>query len=315
MNVLSKMSILAAVSAAGLAGLTTAALAEWPEKQVEILVHSGAGSSTDTMARTLANALKEVTDQEIVVTVRGRDALPVLLRSEPDGYTLSTHTRSLLGDIASGKASTSLDELVWVERLLGETYIFAVQADSPHQTAEDLFAAAKADPTSLSMATYRTNSTHQLSALELNKAADADFTIVPYDSGSETVVALLGGNVDAVATNPSNVLQHIEAGTLRGLVVMASERLPLLPDVPTASELGLGVVSYHWRGLVADADVPQGTIAEINAAIDRAIETDVWQEYIVSTGLDNLAVGSAEADASAKAELSMVRDLLAEVGN
>lgn len=310
-----RKSVLFAAVATGLVVSGGAALADWPERQVEILVHSGAGSSTDIMARTLAKALKEVTDQNIVVTVRGRDALSVLLRAEPDGYTLATHTRSLLGDIASDQSSVGLDELVWVERLLGESYILAVLTDSPYQTAEELFEAAKSNPGALSMATYRTNSTHQLSALELVKSAGGEFTVVPYDSGSETVVALLGGNVDVVATNPSNVLQHIEAGTVRGLVVTASERLPLLPEVATADELGYGVVSYHWRGLVTDVDVPAQTISEMNSAIDRAIATNIWQDYVSSTGLDNLAMGSGKADASAKAEFATVQELLADVGN
>lgn len=286
------------------------ALAEWPERNVTIMVHSGAGSSTDVMARTFARALTEATGENVVVTVRGRDTLPALVRAEPDGYTLATHTRSLLGDIASGASSYTHDDIQWIERLLGETYIFAVRSDSPYTTAEELFAAAKENPGSVTMSTYRSRSTHQLAALRLNAAAGAEFNIVPYDSGSETVVALLGGNVDVVATNPSNLLQHVEAGTVRGLVVTSDERLDLLPDVPTALELGLGVESYHWRGIIGSAEIPAEIVAEISDAFDEAIVTDVWQQYLSDVQLQDLSVGPEMANEMAKKELMEVDELL-----
>ena len=284
----------------------TGAEAAWPERDVTVLVHSGAGSSTDRMARAFAKAAEEVTGKNFIVVVKGRDAVPALLKAKADGYMVSTQTRSLLGSLATGRTSYTADDLQWIARLVGETYCLAVRSDSKYKSLKDLFAGAKADPGSVTMATYKTGSTHQISALLLNDAADVKFNIIPFNSGSKTVTAMIGGNVEVVATNPSRMLQYVKAGKARVLTVTSDARHEKLPDVPTARELGYDVVQFHWRGLIGKKGIPASTLAEMEAAIKKITRSKTFQTFIDQQGLSDLYMGPEALTMAAKDDLKEV---------
>lgn len=305
--------LIAILIGASLVTFSSVARAAWPEKDVLLFVHSGAGSATDVMARAFAKALEEVSGKNVIVAVKGRDAMAAVLKANPDGYTFSTQTQSMLGELATGRTSYTLDDFQWIAGLVGETYILAVRADSPYKTAQDLFTAARKAPGDITMSTYRAGSTHQMAILLLNKKANAKFNIIPYDSGNETVVAMLGGNVDVVGTNPSNVVQHIEAGKARGLVVTSAKRLNQLPNVPTAQELGIDVTEFLWRGIIAKKGIPASVLAEMDSAIEKATATDVWRQYVKKAQLESLLLNHAAIDKLAHNDLEDVKDLMSSL--
>ncbi len=290
------------------------AQAAWPERDVTLLVHSGAGSSTDVMARALAKSIENVTGKNVVVIVKGKDAMAALQKANADGYTLSTQTRSFLADLASGRSPFPAEQFQWVARLIGETYAYGVQASSPYKTFADLVAVAKKNPNTISMSTFRTGSTHQIAAVVLNDRAGADFNIIPYNSGSDLVIAMLGGNADVAATNPSQLFEQIAADKARALVVLSAKRHERLPDVPTAKELGYDVEQYHWRGLIGKTGIPEATLNEIDAVMEKAIQDVTFQDYVRKGGLDMLAQGHNELTGEINKELPEIRGIMQRLG-
>lgn len=290
------------------------ASAAWPEKDVTLLVHSKAGSSTDVMARAIAKAIENVTGKNVVVVVKGRDALIALQKAKADGYTLATQTRSFLGSLASGRSHFPAEDFQWVSRLIGETYALGVRADSPWKTAQDLIEDAKKRPGDIKLSTFRPGSTHQISALSLAKEMGTDFNVIPYDSGSKLVIAMLGGNVDVAGTNPSRLIEYMTAGKARALVVMSDKRHDKMPDVPTARELGFPIEQYHWRGLVGKSGIPEQTLKEIDAVMEKVAREPSFVEYVEKEGLDMLVQGHAELSASVESEIVEVKKIMTELG-
>ena len=288
-------------------------LAAWPEKTVNILVHSSAGSSTDIMARALAKGLEDVTGGTFVVTARGREAMPALLNAPADGYTLSTQTRSFLPELMQKQSPFNPEDFRWVAKLVGESYAFGVLVESDLKTFQDLIDQSRANPGEITMSTFSTGSMHQISALLLNDAAGIDVNIVPYNSGSDLVVAMLGGNVDVAASNPSRLIQQVEAGETRVLVVTSEERNPNLPDTPTAVELGYGIVQAHWRGLIAKAGTPDDVLAEIDAALLQAIQSQAFADYVTTEGLEVIYKGPDVLDAVVKQEMAEIKPRLEQM--
>jgi len=164
------------------------------------------------------------------------------------------------------------------------------------------------------MSTYKAGSTHQMSVLLLADMAGAQFNPIPYKSGNETVVAMLGGNVDVVGTNPSNVFQHVEGGKARALLVTSAQRLKRLPDVPTAIELGMDTTQFHWRGIIAKRGIPTETLFEMNAAFARAVKSDIWQDYIKKVQLEDLFLGFEGINEYAENDMVDVKRLGKKMG-
>ncbi|MCO5066593.1 MAG: tripartite tricarboxylate transporter substrate binding protein [Rhizobiaceae bacterium] len=304
------------VAATGLfsLALTGEALADWPEKPVTIFVHSGAGSSTDLMARAFAKAAEEVTGQSFVVEVKGKETMPALHRAPADGYTLATQTRAFLGELAMGAGFYKPEDFQWVARLVGEVPVFAVRADSPYQTFGDLVAAGKANPGTISLATYTAGSTVWADSMKVAKAADVSFNIIPFGSSGETVVAMLGGNADLAATYPSQMVQAVEAKKARVLVVAGEEQLPLLPGSPTLKELGFDVVLSHWRGLIGRQGIPEDVLAQIDAVTKKTVETETFKEWAKLAGVDISYLDHKEAQTRAESEYQDITKSFKDAG-
>lgn len=311
---LSKISQTVVLAAMWGIGFAAPAAAEWPAKTVTILVHSEAGSSTDIMARALAQGLESVTGGNFVVSARGREAMPALLNAEADGHTFATQTRSFLPELMQAHSPFAPEDFQWVANLVGESFTYGVREDDPIESFEDLVERSRANPHAITMSTFATGSMHQLSALILNEAAGIEVNIVPYNSGSDLVIAMLGGNIDVAATNPSRLIQQVEAGEARALVVTSPERHPGLPGTPTAVELGYDVLQAHWRGLIAKAGTPEDVLSEIDAALAAAIETEAFANYIATEGLEMTYMGPEEVSAYVEEEMETIAPRLEAMG-
>jgi tripartite-type tricarboxylate transporter receptor subunit TctC len=298
----------AALAAAALIGSGANAWAQWPDKPVTIFVHSGAGSSTDLMARAFAKAAEEVTGQPFVVEVKGKDTMPALARAKPDGYTLATQTRAFLGEEAMGTGFYKIDDFQWVDRLVGEIPLFAVKADSPYQTFADVVKAAKEKPHTIRLATYTAGSTVWADSMKVANAAGADFNIVPFGSSSETVVAVLGGNADIAITYPSQMIQAVQAKKARVLFVAGEQPIEQLPGVPTLKSVGYDVVLSHWRGLIAKKGVPEDVLKQIDEVGKKVVESATFKDWAKLAGVDIQYMPHDEASEKAGAEYKEIVD-------
>ena len=144
--------------------------------------------------------------------------------------------------------------------------VLAVRAESPWKTLRDFLADARANPGKITFGSSGNYGTMHMPMEMLAAGAGVKLLHVPYTGAGPAVVALLAGNVDAIASGPSTVIQHVKAGKLRVLASWGEGRLASLPDVPTLTESGIPVVFFQWAALFAPAGTPEAVLARLRDA-------------------------------------------------
>jgi tripartite-type tricarboxylate transporter receptor subunit TctC len=262
----------------------------WPTRPVRIVVPFAAGGLADQLARPLAARLQAVLGQPFVVENRpgagGNIAGDFVAKSAPDGYTW------LLGSIGPLAANQFLfpsmpydtrTAFAPASLLVNTPKVVAVNPARPWRTLEELLEAARARPGSLRAGSAGNGSSLHLALEVMNRRAGVDITHVPYRGAAPAVTDLIAGNIDLMVDNLPNILPQITGGQVRALAVATEQRLPQLPDVPTATEAGLrGFVFGTWFGLAGPARTPAEVVARFSASVDAALrEREIggrWRE-------------------------------------
>jgi tripartite-type tricarboxylate transporter receptor subunit TctC len=265
----------AAVLALTLLGAESSAQEAYPSKPITLVVPFPPGGVADIVARPAADALGRVLGAPVVIENKagagGGIGMAYVAKAKPDGYTLllALSSISILPEadkIIGRPPMYQLDQLVPIARLTADPTVLAVRADSPWKTLQEFVADAKKRPAAISYGSSGNYGTMHV-PMEMF-AADAGIKMlhVPYTGAGPAVVGLLGGNIDAVASGPSTVIQHVKAGTVRVLASWGDHRLASLPDVPTLSESGFNAVFFQWSGLFAPAGTPAPVLAKLRDA-------------------------------------------------
>ena len=140
------------------------------------------------------------------------------------------------------------------------------------KTLADVIRLAKAEPGKLNYASAGSGSSQHLATEMLKSAAGIDVQHIPYKGGAPAIVDMLGGRINFMMLNPLEALPHVKAGRLHAIVTGGTQRLPLLPDVPTAAEAGLaGYEATTWWGFLVPAKTPREVVARLNAEINKAL--------------------------------------------
>ena len=258
----------------------TAQAQVFPTKPIRIVVPFGAGGVADLTARTVGQKLSELLGQPVVIDNRpgagGVVAGDAVAKAEPDGYTLllmSNGTAVSAGLFKSLPFDTVRD-LAPISTLGTFDIAIVTTADSRFKTLGDLLAFAKSNPGKLNLGTINIGSTQNLAAELFKTTSGADVQIVPFNGTPAVITALRGGQIDAAVEILGPVLAQINARALRALVVTGNKRSAMLPDVPTAGEMGLkDYVVSSWNALAAPAKTPQSVIARLNRDIVAAVNT------------------------------------------
>ncbi len=270
-----------------MAGMVAAA--EYPTKQVQLLVGFTAGGPSDLSGRALSEASKAFFPKPIVVVNKpgggGVVATSELVRSAPDGYTLghmdvsSLCVSPHLEDNLPYKGPNDIEQII---HCITSQIILAVRADAPWKTMKELISDAKANPGKLRIGMSGLGTTTHLHFMSL-KLAGVPLTEVPFISAVQAVTGLLGGHIEGVVLNVAPVLPHVRAGKLKFLSVFAAERIkdaPELKDVPTLKELG---VSALTEGSMYTIAAPKGTPTRIldylYDVFMKAEKTDFYQKF------------------------------------
>jgi tripartite-type tricarboxylate transporter receptor subunit TctC len=276
--------ITATVLALALLGAQAGAQDAYPSKPITLIVPFPPGGVADIVARPAADALGRVLGAPVVIENKagagGGIGMAYVAKAKPDGYTLllALSSISILPEadkIIGRPPMYQLDQLVPIARLTADPTVLAVRADSRWKTLQEFVADAKKRPGAISYGSSGNYGTMHV-PMEMF-AADAGIKMlhVPYTGAGPAVVGLLAGNIDAVSTGPSTVIQHVKAGTVRVLASWGDHRLASLPDVPTLSESGFNAVFFQWSGLFAPAGTPAPVLAKLRdaariAAADQA---------------------------------------------
>src|SRR5882757_7048194 len=251
----------------------------YPDRPVKIIVPIAPGGSYDLVGRHIADALSKRMGQGFVVenkpgagTVVGTQAAS---QSEADGYTLMVGGLSNMAFNSALYSKLGYDPLrdfVPVALVYKFGYVMVGRKDLPQAKLQDLVAAAKANPGSITVATAGVGTGQQLVAAAFMKAAGVKFLEVPYKGSPPAFTDLLAGRIDLFFDSMAAGLPYVQSGQARGIAVLSSKRSALAPDVPTMSEAGVpGLDVDSWLGIFAPAKTPPDVIAKLRRDIRAAL--------------------------------------------
>src|SRR6202140_5189427 len=228
-------------SLAMLAALPAHSQDAYPSKPIALVVPFPPGGVADIVARPAADAMSRVLNAPIVIENKsgagGGIGMGYVAKSKPDGYTLLLALSSISilpeADRITGRAPMfQLDQLVPIARLTADPTVLAVRADSPWKTLQDFVADARKRPGGITYGSSANYGAMKPPMGTFGGRPRAQLLHVPYTGAGPAVIGLLGGNIDAVASGPSTVIQHVKSGKLRVLASWGERRLASLPDVP-----------------------------------------------------------------------------------
>src|ERR1700694_5524907 len=273
-------------------GVATAqAQTGYPDPPVKIIVPIAAGGSYDLVGRHLADVLSRCTGQAFFVENKP-GACPVLgtrgaAQSDPDGYTLMVGGLSNMAfnsALYSKLAYDPLRDFVPVALIYKFGYVMVGRKDLPQSGLQDIVAAAKANPGSISVATAGVGTGQHLVAAAFMKAAGVKLQEVPYKGSPPAFTDLLARRIDLFYDSIAAGLPYVQSGQARGIAVLSSKRSPLAPDVPTMSEAGVpGLDVDSWLGIFAPAKTPPAVVAKLRTDI-RASLPDLKERFEKSGG-------------------------------
>jgi len=284
--------LLAAVLTA--AALAASAQAEtYPSRPIKLMVGFPPGGNVDSVGRVLAQEMSKGLGQPVVVEnkpgVVGSLAAELVAKAPADGYTLMVvaGAHPVNAAIHQSQPYDPVNDFAWISMVTSYPFAFSVRAESSLKSLNDLIAAARAKPNTVSNGSSGQGSVQHMTAELLGQAAGVHFLEVPYKGEALALPAALGGEVDFVVTTTTLVVPFIGSGKLRPLAVTSARRWKELPDVPTVQEAGIKDFEVtSWSGLAAPHGVPEPIIQKLNAEVRRAIAVPAVRQRLESFGGD-----------------------------
>lgn len=282
--------ILAVVTFA-LTTVGTAAAEEFPSRPVEFVVAYPPGGGADVSARIVLPAVEKHLGAPIYITNKaggsGTVGVSYALNKKPDGYTLfGLHQFSTFVGGAFGELPYDLNELYAIANWIDNLNIFTAKPNSPFKAFKDLLDYAKQNPGKLKYGVPSKRTSQGIGAELLLSNAGLNVVAVPFKGSGPTMTALLGGHVDLASIPYAMAKPHIQAGTVRALVVFGKVRVEELPDVPTAVELGYEEAPLAIAGVGISAKVPRDRIEKLNKAFEKAMKDPEVLAKLKKAGFD-----------------------------
>jgi tripartite-type tricarboxylate transporter receptor subunit TctC len=252
----------------------------YPVRPVTMIVPFPAGGATDTLARYLAEKMRDILGQPIIIENVGGAAGSIgvgrAVRSAADGYTLSIGT-STTHMLIGGLYALPFDLLKDLEPVINigsEPLLLAARKDFPAGDLKGLIAYLKANPDKASVGIAGVGATGHLAGIAFQKQTATTFQFVPYRGNAPAMQDLLAGQIDFMMEPSSNFRSLIATGSIKPIAVTGKTRLPSSPDIPTVEQAGLpGFVASLWYGLWVPKDTPEDIVEKLNATL-RAVLAD-----------------------------------------
>ena len=277
----------------GLGGSTAMAQSTWPDKPITMIVPFPPGGVADTVARPVADALSRELKQPIVIENKpgsgGGLGMGLASRAAPDGYTIlmTLSSISILPEadkLLGRKPAYQLNQFKPIARFTADPTVFVVRADAPWKTLKDFVEDAKKKPGAYNYGSSGNYGTMHVPMEMLKAQADFRMTHIPFTGAGPAVIALLGGQVDAIASGPATVVQQINAGKLRALAHWGDRPLAALPGVPSLKKLGYTAQFAQWSALFVPAGTPDDIVQRLRGAAQKVATDPVVQQTITRAG-------------------------------
>lgn len=313
------------LAAALLAGSTLAAAQSpaWPSRPITLVVPFPPGGLADIVARPVAEALTRELGQSVVIENRagagGGIGMSYAAKSKPDGHTLLMALSSLTvlpeADVILGRAPMfALADLRPIARFTADPTVLAVRADSPWKTVKDFVEDARKRPSAINYGSSGNYGTMHVPMEILAQEAGIKLTHVPFTGAGPAVVALLGGQIQAVSSGPATVLQHVKAGKLRVLGHWGTGSLASMPEVPALKDTGFNAEYAQWSGLFIPAGVPEPIAQRLRAAARNAAQDAKVREVINGAGSPILYQDTPDFERYVQADARRMADVVRRIG-
>jgi tripartite-type tricarboxylate transporter receptor subunit TctC len=274
--------------ALGLALFAAHAGAQYPDKPVKIIVPFSAGGFTDSLARIVAQELQKKWGQPVIVDNRpgagGNIGAEVAAKSPPDGYTFFLATNTTHGINPTLYRTIGFDavkDFDPVVLLVTTPNLLIVNPQLGINSVPELIAAAKADPAKFNYGSTGVGSSVHLQAEQFKSTVGIKMAHIPYKGSSQALTDVISGQVQVMFDNFLFQLPHVRGGKVKAIAITAQKRSPLIPDVPTMTEMGVPGFEYGpWFGLVAPAKTPPAIIAKVNADVNVALQSKDVQDKL-----------------------------------
>jgi tripartite-type tricarboxylate transporter receptor subunit TctC len=268
------------ISTLALLAAAAAHAQEYPTKPISMVVAFPPGGVAELVGRPLAASMEKTLGQPVLIVNRpgagGAVGTTAVAKAVPDGYTILMTLSSIsifpVSDPLQGQpAPYQLSDFMPIALVTADPTVLVVRADSPYQTVKDFIAGAKANPGKINYSSSGMFGTLHVAMEMFAGAAGIELFHIPYQGAGPAVTALLGGQVQALASGPAAVIGQIKAGKMRALAGWGAKRLPLMPELPTFMELGYKDVEFYiWSGVVAPAAIPANVQHKLRAAVRAA---------------------------------------------
>ena len=302
------------------ASLSAAAHAQtWPSKPITMIVPFPAGGSTDRHFRTLAELAGKQLGQNVIVENKpgaGGTLGPSTMAktAKPDGYTIAQYPLGMLRYPHMQKVNWNpIDDFTFIIGLSGYTFGFTVRADSPYKTFNDYIEAARKSPGTIDYGSTGIGSSPHLLMEEVAINAKVKLNHVPFKGNADLQQALLGGHV-AAQSDASGWDKFVDNGQMRLLLTFGEQRTKRWPQVPTAKELGYGVVSTSPYGLVGPKGMDAAVVKKLHDAFKTALEDPKDLEVLAQLNQDIWYRNGADYEKWARATLVKDKALIERLG-
>jgi tripartite-type tricarboxylate transporter receptor subunit TctC len=253
--------------------------AEFPTKEVQIIIPWSAGGATDLIFRALAATSGKYLGKAVVVVNRpgGAGAVGYTegMQAKPDGYILTAAVTPLTILPHQVKTAFTYKSFQPVLNVVDDPSMFLVRSDAPWRSLKEFLDYAKKNPDMITVGNAGAGGGVHLVALAFERAAGVKFNHIPFAGGGPSVTAILGGHVNAVSVSPPEGISQVQAGKLKIIALFSKKRLEMFPDTPTVSEQGIPFVMGMWRGLVAPQGTPPEVIRKLLEAFKKGMEDPV----------------------------------------
>ena len=288
----------------GVLAMSSPAVAQFPDRPVQLVVPVGPGGGTDLLARQVAKKLAEVWGQPVIVENKtgggGIIGAEVVIRSAPDGYTLLLSHDGVITATPVLYKRPDFDparQLAPISQLATIPYLVIVNPSVPAKNIPEVIALMKektAKSQSMGFATSALGSADHLSGELFKIAAGVDMLVVPYKSTLPAMSDVIAGHLPMGFFSIPASQPHVKAGTLRALGITSSARSKLLPDVPTVAETLPGFVTGAWYGLWAPAGTPPAIVEKISSDVRRIVTSPDIAAYMLNNGFEAATSTPAE---------------------
>jgi len=304
-----------------LISLPVAAQASYPTKPIRVIVPFAAGSTTDIIARAIADKMGASMGQTLVIDNRGGASGTIgqqaVATAAPDGYTIMIHSSShtVSPSTFAKLPFDTVADFAGVTPISTLPNALVISPAKNIKTLKELVAAAKARPGTINFASAGQGSATHLNAEKFKLAAKIDATNIPFKGSADAVTEVLSGRVDYYFSPIAPVIGQIREGHLLALAVGSPKRAAALPEVPTTAEAGVPGSEFNfWIGMMAPAKTPRAVVDRLHDEVAKALASPEVKERFLKLGADAWTLKPEQFDAYIKDEIASNATLVKAAG-